>query len=528
MIPERVSADTQSNAEKELFRQLRHLPDTPWRVALHSLNLSEHQHQQMGEIDFLLIGTHGVLVLEVKGGRVSIERGVWTHTNRFGKTARRRKSPFDQARTAMFSLRDRLQELIDPEFVRGVTFGYGVILPDTLFDLQSVEWSEEMILDRQGLSRPDGLLRGLNRLGTYWRAKPGSRGGNLTENDTNRLVTALRPAYDIVPTLGNTLRESEVELAALTQKQYEGLDAHARNARIIYEGGAGTGKTLLAAELARRRAADGAAVLFTCHSPIISAFVASQPGMGEVTVVEFGRLDSLVDHKFDILVVDEAQDLINTTALATLESLLLGGLQDGHWLFFLDTNNQRGLVGAFDPEAMEYLRLTRPAEFVLTDNCRNTSTVVRGVNELTGADVGVSTAGTGPEITYVRASQRDVLIEKIASTLDQLSGDDVSPDQIILLSPLKLKESIFGALPSRWRMRIDGVDLRTWRRRPSTRLGFARIGEFKGLESPFVILGDVELSGGAETRPELYVGMTRARIGLVVASLDAGTSEHTD
>ena len=50
----------------------------------------------------------GVVCLEVKGGRVSCESGVWSTVNRHGKSSALGKSPFMQARESMFTLRDAI------------------------------------------------------------------------------------------------------------------------------------------------------------------------------------------------------------------------------------------------------------------------------------------------------------------------------------------------------------------------------------------------------------------------------------
>lgn len=515
MIPDQLDPATKSNAEKQLFRQLARIEDPRWTFALHSLNLSVHTWNRVGEIDFLLVGPAGIFVIEVKGGRVDGERGVWRYTDRFGNT-RKRSSPFKQAHSAMFSLQERLESLLDKQVIDRTVFGYGVAFPDIVFDARTVEWSDEMVIDKRQLARPDGLLRSLNRLASWWRDKPGSRRRSLTEADIAQLLSVLRPDFDVVPTLGRVTAAAELELASLTDAQYRSLDAHTRNPRIIYEGGAGTGKTMLAVELCRRSVQRSEQVLFTCHSPVLAGHVASQPGMDTVRVVPFDRLPARPEERIDTLVVDEAQDLINTESLARFENLLEGGLNDGRWMFFLDSNSQRGLVGTFDPEAMEYLRLARPAELELADNCRNTATVVQSVQLATGADVGVSTAGTGPAVSWSFAADRAAGAAWVQTELERLEEQDVPAGKIMLLSTLPLRESVFSALPGRWRQRIVGLDLESWYDRAPTRLGFAMVREFKGLESPFIILGDVGLGDPEGARAALYVGMTRARIGLSV------------
>ena len=527
MIPQEVDPSTQSEAEKALFRRLQLVEDDDWLVGLHSLNLSEHTYKRVGEIDFLLLGRKGIFALEVKGGGVTLERGMWKFKNRWGRVTPKKASPFGQARTAMFSMQERLQEMLDRSLVDRTCFGYAVVFPDEEFELESVEWSPEMVLDRAQLDREGGVLRSLNRLASYWRNKPGARNRLLSDDDIQRYLDVLRPDYDVVPTLQKVLDAAELELAALTAKQYAALEAHRRNPRMIYEGGAGTGKTMLAAEVCRRRSLAGDRVLFTCHSPTIAAHVGRQPGLEKVTAVPVAALKEGAG-PYDIVVVDEAQDVINLGTLNLLEGVLAGGFEDGRWLFFLDSNNQKGLVGSYEPDGMDYLQSFRPATFDLSDNCRNTATIVNEVTSRTGADVGVSTAGVGPEVRFLEARARKQAAKLLASELDRLEQEGVDANRIMLLSPQPLAESSFGQLPGRWKQRIDTVGGAAWAHRPRTRLGFATVADFKGLESPFVLLADVAVEPGQGETAPLYVGMTRARVGLVVVSVQDDNPRNED
>ena len=79
-------------------------------IVLHSLNLSQHTKRLYGEIDFLLlIPNAGVFVMEVKGGDVRCKNGEWEFIDRHGNV-NRNKSPFNQARDAMFSLQTEIKK----------------------------------------------------------------------------------------------------------------------------------------------------------------------------------------------------------------------------------------------------------------------------------------------------------------------------------------------------------------------------------------------------------------------------------
>ncbi|MFV2083405.1 NERD domain-containing protein [Micromonospora sp. LOL_021] len=527
MVPEPISPSTKSAAEVSLYRRLK-LLESDWIVALHSLNLPEHSWKRVSEVDFVVIGPRGIYILEVKGGHISCSDGVWTHRDRFGTERRRRESPFTQAREAMFVLQRRLEALVGHEAMRHVPVGYAVVVPDCNLSQSSVEWSEETLIDRRQLDRPDGLRRSLGRLASYWRSKPGDRRATLDSLDVDSIVQALRPTFDTVPTLRQIATEAEADLVALTDYQYRTLDAYGRNPRILIEGGAGTGKTMLAAELCRRSAAAGQKTLFTCHSQVVSGFVRHQQGMQDVHVTAFANLSGSGFEKFDVIVVDEAQDIINFTDLSKLDELLRDGLSNGSWYMFLDSNNQRGLVGSCDDEALQYIREWRPVELALRDNCRNTRQIVASTRRTTGADVGVSSAGDGPEVRIIVEPTRTAQSTAAAAELDRLDESGIPPRDITLLSPLPLETSLFSELPERWRRRIDVLNLHSLQRPTRGRIAFAQVEEFKGLESPFVLLGDVDPAGLAVTQriPSLYVGMTRARVGLwIVAGEHPGSSE---
>lgn len=517
MIPDQISPATQSNAERQLFRWLSLTEESGWSYALHSLNLAEHSRKRIGEIDFLLVGSRGIYVLEVKGGRVAQERGVWRFTDRHGESHRKRESPFNQAKSAMFALQEKLERMAPPQLLRHATFGFAVVFPDQDFDVESIEWDPEMVIDRAALERRDGLRRALGRMTDYWRAKPGGRDVPLSQDAVTDILKYLRPDFDVVPTLARVSAAAEAELAQLTENQFRALDSNSRNPRIIFEGGAGTGKTVLAAEMARRERNRGNRALYTCHSSVMTGFVAQQPDMDGIQAVPLQRVSADQGVQFDSIILDEGQDAINFDDLTRLDQVLAGGLDEGRWFILLDSNNQRGLVGSYDSQAMEYLLSFRPAEVILGDNCRNTRQIVQQTQTLTGADAGISAAGTGPEVQIVYADNPVQATAAAAVYLNRLEADGVPAGEITLLSGVRLPESTFEHLPARWRQRIDILDLNRVMARSASRLGFATIADFKGLESRFVLVADIGSSGQASYLSNLYVGMTRARVGLWVA-----------
>ena len=85
MIPSVISPEIKSNAERKIFEWFRDDPETEGWVVLHSLGIANHRTVLYGELDFFVIAPKlGVFALEVKGGRVSCNEGIWSFTNKYG------------------------------------------------------------------------------------------------------------------------------------------------------------------------------------------------------------------------------------------------------------------------------------------------------------------------------------------------------------------------------------------------------------------------------------------------------------
>src|SRR3954447_25499056 len=118
MIPTNPSSTTKSAAEKHLFPLLESAEIGRSARCFHSLNLSEHEYKKWGEADFVIVSAAGILILEVKGGRVSCTEGVWTFTDRHNVEHHSSEGPFGQARSAMYALKKLLEERLGDEVRR--------------------------------------------------------------------------------------------------------------------------------------------------------------------------------------------------------------------------------------------------------------------------------------------------------------------------------------------------------------------------------------------------------------------------
>ena len=559
MIPAQIDDNVVSSAERRIFHLLAADPDTNGWTVLHSLGLARRTTGPYGEIDFVvIIPREGILCLEIKGGRVSCENGMWRTMDRYGNLAVLKKSPFMQARDSMFALR---RSIID-HFGQGTPesncpIAFAVVFPDVTCPPVTPEFERSDVIDVQDLRGP--ISASINRVvqNRLRDFQPRSGERYPTPSQLRAILTYLRPDFDLVVAKAVSLSRTEVKLMSLTEEQYERLDELENNPRCLFEGAAGTGKTLLALEYARRANSTGAKVLLVCFNRLLGDWLQEQTKDTEVTagtwheilkrmivassvgeeflvhenealgnddrVMLFEELYPFygeialeeIDTPFDVLVMDEAQDLFNQTTLDLITRAIRGGLAGGTWGIFGDFTRQ----ALYSSSSESVADLSRYSEhFVrakLTLNCRNT----RRIAEETSIIGGFSTppfklgdeAGMPVEHRYWRTTCG--LLKTLTETINRLASDGVPVDDMMILSPRRLENSALAAVEQ-----ICAVPLIDCSRSLDTAqrcIRFSTIHSFKGLESQVVIIIDINEVDDDGSQSLLYVGMSRAR-GLLI------------
>ncbi len=507
IIPQiRDFGPVQSNAELRVAELLQQVDLGIPSTVLYSLHLPKHEYKRMSEIDFLLVLEDMVLVVEVKGGRLARRNGVWSFQDRFGDIHEKREGPFGQARSGMHALEATLREKLPSA---RPLLGYLVLTPDQQLD-DDVEWAKEEYLGGNGMT-VSGLERALNRSRQYWRAKSDNR----THADLYQdLLRVLRPDFDRIPSLGSRTNALECEYVKLAERQYELLQAAEGNDRIVCTGGAGSGKSLLAVEAARRAAAKGQRVILTCRSHLLAKALAGMLRDTSVACMPLSRADGLPP--YDVLFVDEAQDLMDTDSYVALDALVIGGWDRGRWRVFCDPNNQANVDGRLDLRVLQELRVAATS-IDLPYNCRNTSTIVLQTQEMTGADLGVARAGQGPPVEYAKCATDSDAAALLDAHLKRLRRDEIPLSEVAVVT-LRTEASLSAAVDTR--AYRSGLLVRPDDAAPSSRSGSATlftVAEIKGLEAAHVCVVDVEGLNDQAAIAHLYVAMTRARISLWVA-----------
>ncbi len=276
MIPARID-DGAATSERKVFDLIARDPGTKDWTVLHSLGLSRRRTGPFGEIDFVvIIPEQGIVCMEVKGGRVSSHGGEWTTMNRYGSTSKLNKSPFMQARESTFALKDSIGSHFGHSGESECPIGYGVIFPDVACPPITPEFERWEVIDHHDLR--ESISKHIMKI-VHNRLRPHQRRGRVrlpTGPQAGSIRNFLRPDFDMVVAKSVTIERNEERLLSLTQEQYTRLDELEDNPRCLFRGSAGTGKTLLAVEKARRAAHDGKKVLLVCFNRLLARWLREQ------------------------------------------------------------------------------------------------------------------------------------------------------------------------------------------------------------------------------------------------------------
>jgi len=515
-----------SQGERRTFELLQNCPGTDDWMVLWSYETPDERDNTRGkprpkpEIDFVvLIPDYGFLCMEVKSGR-GRHAGPDNLWYAWEEQDVPDQSPFKQASTNMSILMARIaKEFPDPAHpARQAPIRHSVVFPDIEVSGQGFPCE---IFDARHFS--DGGTRLVSEIQAsfsqeYRRTTP-------TEEIIGEVMAALLPqmsAQYSFSAIDNRLTE-------LTEEQQRVLQLAASNPRCLIEGNAGTGKTFLAIELARARRNAGDDVLLVCHSGQLSHFLRQQsncdtkivslPELAEELIAgtsdfltkfrsseNYPPISRLAEdrcslnvaatiaksegHKYDYLIVDEAQAFCLEEHFQLLDAVLENGLAGGNWTIFGDFDNQNHhrimfgeLAGRFSSvteaipktrtlnkklkrtltdvsrmdegsfnDVAETLGIRRPKEMIyeyfaahplniprgqtLLANCRNTSEISASASHVLRANRPIvkESGVEGPAVQYRYwhdTEEIEIILDEIFRELER---DEIAPRKVIVLS----------------------------------------------------------------------------------------------
>ena len=518
LIPKLDLSDISNDSERKIAEALvQQLPDS--NIVIHGFNWTARNKRGKiveGECDCIVLDPeYGMLFIEVKGGIIKFlpEENEWVRVSYQAESDLPIKDPFGQVERNMYKIVNYIkQNYGDDSFP--CTFGFAVAFPDGQFQGQPPASAQrEQIFDANTLN---DLTTAVRRVLTSF-----SRGSRpkMDKQTFSRLKNALLPKYEIVPILCQSIEVQERMLYRATQDQQRILSVLAQQKFAAIEGGAGTGKTLLAVAKAQQLAEAGLRTLLVCYNRALKDWLVDTltgefedllsvqtyhnlvTELCEQTNVMFidkenpptqemwddvaperlmDACDLLTtDEKFDAVIVDEGQDFKNLW-WTSLESVFRDPENKSAYYIFFDTRQNLFVKDEFElpPEL--------PPPFSLTTNCRNTTSIAEHCASIIDEEVETrssSPTGIPPEVhdsadwaTGFRAAEN--LVQKLC----RKDGDALEPSQITILTPGYAKRE----WPERFRRFEVTDDMEKWRNNEAVLI--ASLHQFKGLESDAVVL----------------------------------------
>jgi hypothetical protein len=491
-------------------------------VLLHGVRFTDPEEGEV-EIDLLvLMPDVGAVVVEVKGGHVSYSGGSFRQS---GATGAHPIDPIGQARKGVYALKRFLER--QPTWSRGsLRAGWLVCLPyvDVHADM-GPQGRRDLIVGTSDL--PSIAARAYDLLCSPAIHAPWPAPG-WVDAALQHLMGAMDAPAELVSR--TAARLSHVD--ELTAQQSTLLGFVSAHSRFCVTGPAGTGKTWLAMEQARRWALDGECVCLVSYGRGVAetmrkamsdlphkarpAFTGTFHQLGSDWGVHATDSDGPVFweqtapllmrqaatslptlSRFSAFVVDEAQDFADSWWPALLESastpdFKLAVFRDDEQAVF---HERRGV-----PD----LELT---PFHLAENLRNANEIASAFRPLVTAGFS-SRSGSGYEVVFVDCPPGSDVIAAADAEVERLLDRGWLPEHLALLTT-----------QHRHPVQVEMADDKTaywdslW---DKDMVFYSTVAGFKGLERPAVVLAVDGFHEGVDPRSILYAGMSRARDLLVV------------
>lgn len=508
LIPAEIGLECKSNAERKVFKFLKE--SSLEGYAFHSVGLPKHEKKSYSEADFIIVTRNGILCLEVKGGQVSCENGLWAFEDRYNKKDFKTEGPFEQVAGARFALRQALKSTFP--WIENISFASGVVFTDITFSYRGVSVIPEVMYDYSSKELFDDFIIKCHE---YWDSREHRKLYYLNNGEIEQIKSAIRDDLHFVPSLQATIDSVDEYLIQLTDEQIDIIDSIADNDKIVVNGPAGSGKTIIALEYARHAARDNKRVLFLVYNKCLAQYISRIVSNEDITVKHIHGLitdyvavdlqkaktpqyfseilpekfEALLDAKkialYDVLVIDEGQDLLTYRYVSIFNKLLKKGLYGGRWIMFYD-GNQNLFVGSKFSKALDGIKKFNPMSFKLTKNCRNTQQIADFNKYCSRIDSG-KTSICGEDVKVIGCAQNEEC-SALESLLDKLLSSGVVFSDIMIISPYTMENSKISNYDGKYKNDI----VKFSGERIFGKIAFATIQSFKGLDSKIVIAMDMQ------------------------------------
>lgn len=538
-LPVSIRQDSRRRAEVRVYDRLAEVLDDSFTVFYSSpwLGTDHLGNERDGECDFMIAHPRrGYLTLEVKGGGISfdpVERQWWsTDRNDFRF---RIKDPVEQARSAKHELLTKLKATRHWQD-RWINNSHGVVFPDAAAPPRDLGADRPAHIFCCSREFAHGFREWIEARMQEAARRSDSRG--LGGDGIAAFESILAHPFTLSFQIAGAMQNDRQQFGVLDPTQFHILENIADISRTEIRGAAGTGKTIVAIEEARRAAAAGRRTLLTCfRRPLANELSRSSGVVDSLTVASFHAVclrvaeeaglglpptdrrdqhffDSILpglfidavterpDLKWQTIIIDEGQDFHESWWIAIDAALIPGGS-----LRVFSDANQRVYAHQTVPAADLQLVPIR-----LVRNLRNT----RSIHNAAAVHYeGPEIIAEGPEglaVNWIEADTTGALIKAGYKEVRRLVfQEEVATGEIAVLLPNADWVERFQIEASHSQLEFaDCGDLST------DRVVVDTLRRFKGLERPATILvvGESDLARGELA----YVGLSRPRFYLAVVA----------
>lgn len=553
LIPESLPNGTPAS-ELHVFESFSRLGDS-WTVMWNvPVGLFGKPTATLRQIDFLLIHEHqGILVVEVKGGAIRVERGQWWTQPR-GSTEWKKlaRSPFDQAADQRFVLQRYLTEKFK---IDRRALAHAVAFPATIVpgDL-GPDAPRGLIIDLEDLRQPAAAIQ---RVRHEWGECDALRAEAL-----EKIVAELKPTFTLnvvsAAVAADTTEALERETrrqATMVQSQVEAYKTLLAADRAVVLGGAGTGKTVIAAQLAEQLSSTGNRTLLLCHRSAVQAFlhtllairparrsfdpdsdeqlhVTAWPGLAKVIAERLGMssvnprspalAEQFLDYRdstrllFDAIVIDEGQEF----KLGQVEALewLLTEPEESPMYLFADPFQYSGLFGG-GPQRLRgkskiRYRWKSPLEgqvIALSTNCRNSSAIAELSARFYPYSAPTATV-QGPPPVFHKVASSSVLSETVNLAKQLVTAEGFQRNQLLVI-PIGIPQQDIEQAAQRAGHHIALINqiFRFPLTPKDLRIPCGPPNDVQGLEADVIVVAYLHTEENLGADREIYIATSRAR-----------------
>ena len=508
------------NAEDKIRDKIKllKLSNSKYEIALWSLHVPRHAKKEFSETDFILIARQGICCIEIKGGRVNYEDGIFVFKDRYGNISKKKEGPIQQ----VAGNKKAIQTAIREDLKLYPCMAHCAIMPDCEWDRDNDEptynGEPNLILDINGYhDDPLWFENFIKKVFRQFREHPSySRSENLSDEELVKIHRYLRKkVIGIVPLL-DTAKGTDKMIHAATEEQMTIMLTIESNNRVVCSGPAGSGKTLIAIDMARNALHEGLKTCFLVRNSHFAMYLRNTIGGSNIDILSIEEGFSSLK-KYECVIVDEGQDLMTYDCLEKFENLLEYPIDQSKIYWFMDENNQSNLYSDYESGVFEeYFKKYPFFRVLLSRNCRNPVEIIKETNAIAGTKLIGKVEGYSEKTKHIKIKNdnKDKHANALIEVISELYEKNIHPEDIAVITLANRDESCVNYIPASQNNLLAEFNSSY---QGMTKVKFFDVLGFKGQEARFIVLIDIYMDiDKSKLKNLFYTGLTRAKTAAVV------------